>query len=121
MLGALNHSQSLGVIKQSACLLLSSLSEGCPLVILEAMALGKPVIAPDVGGIKDIINDDNGFLFPVNRQDIFCDLIMLISENDRRSFTMGLNGSKTISDKYNLDKVIEKYIETYKTPGLTKK
>ena len=115
-LGALTHSQALGVINQCMCLLLSSLSEGCPLVVLEAMALGKTVIAPDVGGLKDIvIHGENGYLFPVDSQDIFCDLIMMIADNKKKASLMGLNGIKTISSKFDFDKVVKEYLNIYKS------
>lgn len=43
-----------------------SLWEGLGLSVLEAGALGKPVIASDVDGLREIINEQTGFLFPVN-------------------------------------------------------
>lgn len=46
---------------------LPSLSEGRPTVILEAMASGKPVVATNVGGIPEIVNDEIGIL--VNPED----------------------------------------------------
>lgn len=48
-------------------LVLPSLSEGRPTVLLEAMASGKPVVATNVGGIPEIVNKDTGIL--VNPED----------------------------------------------------
>ncbi|MFT6632350.1 MAG: glycosyltransferase involved in cell wall biosynthesis [Bacteriovoracaceae bacterium] len=53
------------LIKQSSLLTLHSNSECFPTVFLEAMMLGKPVVASDVGGVREqIIPGINGFLFP---------------------------------------------------------
>lgn len=50
----------------SACdaFCLPSRNEGCPNVILEALASGKPVVASRVGGIPELLNRDNGILTP---------------------------------------------------------
>jgi Glycosyltransferase len=50
---------------------LPSLSEGCPTVVIEALACGRAVIASEVGEIPRLINDDNGILFePANAEQI---------------------------------------------------
>jgi teichuronic acid biosynthesis glycosyltransferase TuaC len=43
---------------------LPSYMEGCPNVILEALACGRPVVATNVGGIPEIMNDECGYLVP---------------------------------------------------------
>ena len=49
---------------------LGSLYEGNPITILEAMSVGLPIIAPNVGGIPDVVVDKkNGFLYEVNDSD----------------------------------------------------
>lgn len=45
-----------------------SLAENSPLVIIEALSCGTPVIASDVGGIPELIDDKNGILFKVGNQ-----------------------------------------------------
>lgn len=54
------------LMRTADVLILCSESEGVPWVILEAMAIGLPVITSDIEGLKDIITDaDTGFLIPV--------------------------------------------------------
>ena len=53
-------------LRDSDCLILPSVEEGISNVVLEAMAIGLPVISSDCGGMKEIINyGRNGFYFPV--------------------------------------------------------
>jgi len=118
-LGALTHSQTLGIIRQSRCLLLTSLFEGFPQVVLEAMALGKPVIVSDVGGLKDIVmHGGTGYLYPVDRQDTFCDLIMKISENKSEADELGAKGLEVLASQYDLDAIVQEYLALYGSLGL---
>ena len=116
-LGALTHRQTLAVMNRSRCLLLSSASEACPMVALESLALGKPVIAPDVGGLKELLLDrETGYLYPVERQDVLCDLIMQMA--DGRSPLPGASGSKASMltlGRFRLETVIRQYLEIYQT------
>jgi len=46
----------------------TSESEGIPVSIMEAMAAGVPAVAPDIGGISDLVSNDCGFLLPSSWQ-----------------------------------------------------
>jgi glycosyltransferase involved in cell wall biosynthesis len=54
-------------LSKSDVLVLSSIAEGCPLVILEAKMLGIPTITSDYSGVTELItNQRDGFIYPVN-------------------------------------------------------
>jgi len=55
--------------QQCSAFVLNSRYENQPVVILEAFACGLPVIAPDIGGISEVLNDQRGILFKEGNQD----------------------------------------------------
>jgi len=62
---------------------LASTIEGLPLAILEAMRHGRPVIATNVGGIPEVINDQkNGLLVPANSSAIADAIMKILSDHD---------------------------------------
>jgi glycosyltransferase involved in cell wall biosynthesis len=70
MPGSVGHKDIPLWINASTIICVPSLREGCPNVVLEALACGKPVVASNVGGIPEIINSPQlGFLVPPNNVD----------------------------------------------------
>lgn len=70
--------------------ILTSLSEGLPNVLLEASASGKPVIATDVGGIPDIIlHGKSGYLFNPEDSGSLCDYTMKLLSDVEQARRMG--------------------------------
>lgn len=63
------------LLSKKSILLLSSLSEACPMVILEAMAAGLPIIATDVGGVSELVSD-NGIIVKSGDVDGFADAML---------------------------------------------
>jgi glycosyltransferase involved in cell wall biosynthesis len=93
---------------------LTSFSEGISNSIMEYCALGKPVIATDVGGTKEIITDKvNGFLVPPKSPERLAEKIIYLIDNPALRDSMGLIGKELIEKKFSLYKMVNEYQSLY--------
>ena len=91
------------IIPSCDILILPSFSESFGLVLIEALACGKPVIGSDVGGISEIINNDVGLLVNPNKISSIADAIdNLVNEEDLR-YVLSLNAIKRALDFSKVD------------------
>jgi glycosyltransferase involved in cell wall biosynthesis len=101
----------------SACdiFVLPSFEEGQPIVLLEAMASGKPLIGSKVGGIPMQIRDGwNGFLVePKNERQLAEKIKYLIDHSEERG-RMGKNSRELAEGEFNWSKIAERYLEVYR-------
>jgi len=88
--------------------------EGMPLTIWEAMANEVPVVAPDVGGFKEILEKNKcGLIYePGNLKDAGDKLILLLEDVQLRK-RMGINGREAIESNYTEKKFIQQIEKVY--------
>lgn len=95
------------LLKLMDVFVLSSLSEGSPNAVLEAMAAGLPVIATDVGGLPDMVIDgESGILVPPGDSEALGNAISKILEDPERAAAMGRMGLTKATDKHDIEKVV---------------
>lgn len=93
--------------------ILPSKWEGFGLVIVEYMACNKPIIASNVGGIKNIIkNNKNGFLIETEDYKELSKKITKLIENKEQIDKFNKENKKIIN-KYNIEKLVEKHIKIF--------
>jgi glycosyltransferase involved in cell wall biosynthesis len=86
---------------------LPSLNEGMGKVLVEAMALGKPIVASDVGGIKDLVRPgENGLLVPVGDVAALSEAISHLLGDPERCRRMGAAGG-LLAPQYSADEMIK--------------
>lgn len=100
---------------EASCYVLSSLYEGFPLVLLEAMSCGLPVVSYACPcGPKDLVEEGrNGFLVPVCDERALADRICLIIEDENLRKSMGLAAKQT-SEKYKLEIIMQMWMDLFK-------
>lgn len=90
------HLEALKAIANSVVVVNTSIVEGLPLTVLEAMDMGKAVVASDVGGTSEIIEDGiNGFLCLPKRPDLFAQRISYLLDTPALRDLFGRNASET--------------------------
>ncbi len=95
---------------------LPSLAEGDPLVTLEAMASGKPVIGTRVGGIPNQIRDGwNGFLIEPRDERQLAEKIKYLIDNPEERKRMGVNSRKYAEEEFDWSKVAERLLKVYQS------
>lgn len=95
--------------------ILSSLSEGMPVSLMEAMASGLPVVATNVGGVSELVVDgETGFFVPSRNPSLLAEKIKILIDNKTLRETMGIKGRARIKDNFTLEAMVKKTEELYK-------
>jgi glycosyltransferase involved in cell wall biosynthesis len=95
-------------------LVLCSQVEGHNIVVLEAMACGKPVIGTDVRGIHTMVkHGENGMLVPVDNSTALAKAILYLIENPQVAERMGNTARNYVAEKYDADYMISAYLKLY--------
>ena len=102
------------LMKKAELLVAPSFIENTPYTILESMACGVPVIASNVGGVSEIIeNGYNGMLVEPNSSEAITNSITKLLEDPSLQHTMGERAIETIKTKFSWSVNLKKYIEAY--------
>lgn len=93
-------------IAASTVYVLPSYREGTPRTVLEAMAMGRPIITTDAPGCREtVIDGDNGFLVPVQSVDALVEAMLKFIEDPTLAPRMGRRSRQIAEDKYDVHKV----------------
>jgi glycosyltransferase involved in cell wall biosynthesis len=93
---------------------LPSHREGMPLSILEAMAMGKPVVATNIRGCREEVEDGrNGYLFPVKDVEALCDRLDRLVSDPGRSSEFGRVSRDLAMKHYAIQPILSRQLEIY--------
>ena len=93
---------------------LPSLTEGLPLVLLEAMSMRLPVVATRVGGMPYVLGEDGGIIVPPRHIEELKNSILLLAKDPSLQRRIGERAREKISLCFSLSSFYEKYMDMYK-------
>jgi len=104
------------IYKELDIVALTSLNEGTPVSIIEAMAAARPVVATRVGGVSDIVqNKKTGYLVDAGNEEGFTEkLTDLISDSNKRK-VFGEHGRELVKDRFSKKRLIKDMERVYKS------
>ncbi|MEN8238865.1 MAG: glycosyltransferase [Actinomycetota bacterium] len=81
--------------------------EGLPVTILEALALGRPVVATSVGGVPSIVRDsETGILVPPGDPDAMAQAIAWMIDNPATAAAYGANGRALVEERHGIERMV---------------
>jgi glycosyltransferase involved in cell wall biosynthesis len=93
----------------------STAAEGIPQALLQALAMRRPVVASDVGGVPEIIRPgETGWLVPADDPDALADAILEVLANPVKAARLGEAGRKVVEERHSLRAMGEQMEELYR-------
>jgi glycosyltransferase involved in cell wall biosynthesis len=108
--GWISSEQVRELISASRGMVLPSFAEGLPVVIMEAMALKKPVISTYVAGIPELVqHGENGWLVPAGDvEQLVLSMRQLLDANDEALLAMGSKAYESVAREHHIVREVEK-------------
>lgn len=107
--GEMSHDDALLSLAESEIFVLPSYTEGFPNAVVEAMALGKAVVASDVGAIPQMLSDGCGEVIKSKSADEIVTALRKVISNSEYRETISKNALNRVYERYTIEKVYELY------------
>jgi glycosyltransferase involved in cell wall biosynthesis len=102
------------ILRQSSLLALSSVAEGLPNVVLEAMAAGLPVVATDVGGLAEVVkHGETGWLVAPKDVVGLAEAISQLLANDTMRAAFGQAGRRRVERRFSVAAMVQQHQEVF--------
>lgn len=93
---------------------LSSLTEGLPITVLEAMGAGLPILATRVGALPELVAEgETGFLVEPKRAEDFAEKIAMLYDHPALARQLGAAGRRKVENEYGIDRMLDRYADLY--------
>lgn len=107
------HNNPSMIFNEGDISILTSISEGFPYTVIESMSCGRPVVATDVGGIKDALEDCGILCKPRAPEEIAKGVVTLLEDTDLR-IELGNKSREKVLLNFTTDRSVKNYLESYR-------
>lgn len=108
--GLLPHAETMERMAQCDLFVLPSYTEGFPNAVVEAMALGRPIVATTVGAIPEMLHGEAGILVESRNVEQLTAAIRLVIDDPDLRRKLGMRAKEKATTKYSIDAVFDAYV-----------
>jgi glycosyltransferase involved in cell wall biosynthesis len=113
LLGSLPRNEVFEQLEKSHIFALTSNWEGFPRSILEAMSFSLPIITTDVGGVKESVTSECGFVIPRNDKEKLKEVLTKLLNDTNLIKSLGDKARERVENNFSLDELIRRTKEIY--------
>lgn len=114
LLGAKSQDEVIGALQGSDILLAPSLAEALPVSLMEAHAVGLPVLATEVGSVDQIVQQGvSGYLVPPGDVEALCRRLRELIEQPEKRAEMGRRGRRHVEQHFDIDRLNDRLVTLY--------
>jgi glycosyltransferase involved in cell wall biosynthesis len=110
------YRDNMAKVLKEACLVVlpSKYGEGVPKILIEAAAVGRPLIATNIPGCRDVVRHNiNGLLVPPGNPEALADAIETLLSDQELRLTMGINSRSLVESEFSEELIINKTFSVY--------
>jgi glycosyltransferase involved in cell wall biosynthesis len=100
-------------LASATLIVLPSYREGIPRVAMEAAVMGRPVVAYDIRGVREVIDPESGLLAPRGDQQALTNLVEVLLKDPDRCAELGSRGGEWVASRFSESDVIDRLRVTY--------
>lgn len=114
MVGELSHGEALDILATLNVVVLTSRWEGLPVLVLESMGMGVPVVSTNVSGLEEIIHHGvNGMLVEKRGGEDLAEMVKIITNNEDLRASLIKKAQATIHEKFSMENMLGSILEIY--------
>lgn len=118
--GAVGQDRILDEYRAADVFCLPSFAEGIPVVLMEALSCGLPVVTTNITGVFELVRDgESGFLVAPGRAEALADALERLSRDRDAAAAMGLAGRARVVDEFRLDRAAEELARRFRAASGT--
>jgi len=120
MAGQKSHKEALKILATLGAIILTSRWEGLPILVLESMGIGVPVISMNISGMEEIIqNGSNGLLVERRNGKDLAEKVELVTKDEGLRDSIIMNAKATIQGRFSVEKMLASILRIYKDSSIS--
>jgi glycosyltransferase involved in cell wall biosynthesis len=122
LVGVKSSTEIREILERARAFVLPSFAEGLPVVLMEALALGRPVVTTAIAGTPELVDEQCGWLIPAGSEEALVDaMTAVLDANSKELNRKGVFGRERVKQLHDAERNAENLIRAFGNPRQARK